>query len=63
MMWMEMMLGKTTVAKSTVNTIDVASGTVSTAMEFRRFSKIHGTYPIKKSMSGPPAQKRWFWMR
>jgi hypothetical protein len=58
MMWMERILGMTTVAKSTVNTIDVAIGTVKTAIEWSIERNTPGTYPIKKSINGPPAQKR-----
>ena len=42
-MWIDNIPGKITVAKSTVNIIELARGTVKTAIEVRKFSKIQGT--------------------
>ena len=58
MMWIERKLGKAIVANRMVKIIELAIGTVNAASEWSMDVKIPGTYPIKKSINGPPAQKR-----
>jgi hypothetical protein len=58
MIWIESIPGNTTVANNIVKIIELARGTVRTAIEVRKFSNIPGIYPMKKSIKAPPAQKR-----
>ena len=58
MMWTERILGTITVAKSVLNIIELAIGTVNAAIDWSIVVTSHGTYPIKNSINGPPAQNR-----
>jgi hypothetical protein len=58
MIWMESNPGNTTVQNKMVKMIELAKGTVRTAIEVLRLSKIPGIYPIKNSMNDHAAQNK-----
>lgn len=58
MICIERILGMMTVAKSIVNMMELAIGTVNVAREWSIDENTPGTYPIKNNINGHPAQKR-----